>query len=373
MSTTTIGPLDLAMIDDLANAYVRSGCSVPARDRLIAAALPFAVRLSRRYRSRGEPLDDLEQVASVGLLKAINRYDPARGGFSGFAAITIIGELRRHFRDRTWGVHVSRRLQELSLEVARASADLTAELRRSPTVAELATRLEVGEPDVRAAIGAAAAYSPTSLNGPAGADGQAELGDLVGHPDRALEAIDDHVSVNALLRRLPDRERRILAMRFHGNLTQAEIASEFGVSQMHVSRLLSRALTWLREAMLSDAPLYWRAGPAPSDVHELNLRVRRQAGLVRLDVVGEVDRDTVGPLRDALLAAVAPPVKVIEVRLDGVPFMDAAGVAVLRAGYEAARSNGTRMRIRGAKPYVRQSLGIAGLRPLLSAEAGIVA
>src|SRR5688572_32507932 len=122
MSTTTIGPVDLAVVDDLANAYAHSGCSAAARDRLIAAALPFAARLSRRYRGRGEPLDDLEQVARVGLLKAINRYDPARGGFTGFAAVTIIGELRRHFRDRTWGLHVSRGLQELILDVARASA-----------------------------------------------------------------------------------------------------------------------------------------------------------------------------------------------------------------------------------------------------------
>jgi RNA polymerase sigma-B factor len=368
MSTTTIGPVDLAVVDDLANAYAHSGCSAAARDRLIAAALPFAARLSRRYRGRGEPLDDLEQVARVGLLKAINRYDPARGAFTGFAAVTIIGELRRHFRDRTWGLHVSRRLQELILDVARASADLTAELRRSPTVAELATRLEVGEPEVRAALGAAAAHSPTSLNRPAGADGEAELGDLIGCPDRALDAVDDHLSVSALLRRLPDRERRILAMRFHGNLTQAEIASQLGLSQMHVSRLLSRALTWLREAMLSDAPLYWQAGPAPSDAHDLGIRIRRQAGLVRLDVVGEVDRDTVEPLREALLAAVARPGKAVEVWLDGVPFIDAAGVAALLAGYEAARANGTRMRISGAKPYVRRSLCVAGLQRLLDAE-----
>jgi RNA polymerase sigma-B factor len=135
---------------------------------------------------------------------------------------------------------------------------------------------------------------------------------------------------------------------------------------MHVSRLLTRALTWLREAMLSEAPNHWRAGPAPSDRHEVVVHVSHQAGLVRLDVVGEVDRDTAGPLRRALLAAVARTVGVVEVRLAGVPFIDASGISALMAGHEAARAKGVRLRIVAAKPYVRRSLGVSGLNGLLS-------
>ena len=135
---------------------------------------------------------------------------------------------------------------------------------------------------------------------------------------------------------------------------------------MHVSRLLTRALTWLREAMLSDRPLYWQAGTAPSDHHELTIHVRQQAGLVRLDVTGEVDRDTADALRDALLAAARPPVKDIEVGLAGVPFIDAVGIAALLAGFEAARAAGSKLRITATKPYVLRSLRVAGLQPLLT-------
>jgi len=377
MSTPTgTAPLDLPALDAVAMSYAQGLTTFgpddvkgarASRERLIEAALPFATRLSRRYRGRGEPPDDLEQVARVGLLKAVDRYDPERGAFTGFAAVTIIGELRRHFRDRTWGVHVTRRMQELSMDVGRASNDLTGELYRSPTVAEIAERLRIGEDEVLDAIGTSAAYSPMSLNLPARADGGgSEVGDLVGDPDIDLDAVDDRVTVSSLLCRLPERERRILAMRFYGNRTQSEIAAELGISQMHVSRLLTRALTWLREAMLSDRPLYWQAGTAPSDHHELTIHVRRQAGLVRLDVAGEVDRDTADSLRDALLAAARPPVKDIEVGLAGVPFIDAVGIAALLAGFEAARAAGSKLRITATKPYVLRSLRVAGLQPLLT-------
>jgi RNA polymerase sigma-B factor len=376
MSTPTgTAPLDLPALDAIAMSYAQGLSSFgvddakgvrASRERLIAAALPFATRLSRRYRGRGEPPDDLEQVARVGLLKAVDRYDPERGAFTGFAAVTIIGELRRHFRDRTWGVHVPRRMQELSMDVGRASSDLTSELYRSPTVAEIAERLRIGEDEVLDAIGTSAAYAPMSLNTPARADGNAEVGDLIGDPDVDLDGVDDRVTVSALLCRLPERERRILAMRFYGNRTQSEIAAELGISQMHVSRLLTRALTWLREAMLSDRPLYWQAGTAPSDRHELTIRARRQAGLVRLDVTGEVDRDTADALRDALLAAAGLPVKEIEVALGGVPFMDAVGIAALLAGFEAARAAGIKLRLTGTKPYVLRSLRVAGLQPLVA-------
>jgi RNA polymerase sigma-B factor len=368
--------LDLPALDAIAMTYAQGLRLIPddvgsrrtAREQLVAAALPFAGRLAKKYRGRGEPMEDLEQVARLGLLKAVDRYDPERGAFTGFAAVTIIGELRRHFRDRTWGVHVPRRMQELSLEVNRATADLTAELRRAPTVPELARRLRIGEEDVLTALETAAAYSTLSLNAPARADSEAdaEMGDLIGVTDLDLDAVDDRVTVSALLCRLPERERRILAMRFYGNQTQSQIATELGISQMHVSRLLSRALTWLREAMLSDAPQYWQAGPAPSDRHELSAQTLFSGDLAVVEVAGEVDRDTVGALRDALAAAVRLPVREIEVRLTGVPLVDAVGISTLLAGQEAAQANGMRLRITAAKPYVLRALRVAGLNELIS-------
>jgi RNA polymerase sigma-B factor len=228
-----------------------------SREKLVCYCLPFAGRLARRYRGRGEYLEDLEQVARLGLIKAIDRYDPERGSFTAYAVITISGELKRHFRDRTWGVHVPRRVQDLSLEVGHASMLLTSILARDPTTGELAARIGVTEAAVLEAVESAAGYSPASLNVPIAGDGTTEFGDLLGGLDADLESVTDKLTVADLLLRLPIRERRMLAMRFYGNRTQAEIADELGISQMHVSRLLSRALTWLREAMLSDDPPHW--------------------------------------------------------------------------------------------------------------------
>ncbi|GIF64526.1 hypothetical protein Ais01nite_25610 [Asanoa ishikariensis] len=369
------GDLDLPALDAVAMSYAhRSGDDARrmARERLVRSAMPFAGRLARRYRGRGEPMDDLEQVARLGLLKAVDRFDPERGAFTGFAAATIIGELRRHFRDRTWGVHVPRRMQELSIEVNRASTEMTAKLRRSPTVPELAERLRVDEEDVLAALETAAAYTPLSLNMPARAESEAELGDLIGGADVGLEAVDDRLTVASLLCRLPERERRILALRFYGNKTQTEIATELGISQMHVSRLLSRALAWLREAMLSDAPKQWQAGMGPGDHHEITIQRRDKGGLVRLDVTGEVDRDTADPLRSALLEAVEvaadrPRPREVAVSLAGVPIIDAAGVSALLAGLEAARAASVRLRIGDMQVYVRRTLRVAGLTPIMAA------
>ena len=224
-----------------------------ARDWMVTLALPFAGRLARRYRNRGEPLEDLEQVARLGLVKAVDRYDPERGSFTAFAVITITGELRRHFRDHSWGVHVPRRLQELSLDVTQATAVLTATLSRTPSTAELAAHL--GIDGVRGAHrpGAGAGVHgdlaeparPATTVGPSWASCWAAL-------DADLGMVEDRITITELIGRLPARERRILAMRFYGNHTQDEIAAQFGISQMHVSRLLSKALTWLRHAMLSD-------------------------------------------------------------------------------------------------------------------------
>lgn len=263
-ASTTPTERGLEDLDAAAIAYAARIAEVPeerrqeAREELVRFALPFAGRLARRYRGRGEPLEDLEQVARLGLVNAVDRYDPERGSFTAYAAITIVGEIKRHFRDRTWGVHVPRRLRDLILEVGQATAALTSELSRSPTVTELAERLDTSEEEILAALESAAGYSPASLNAPVGGESAAEFGDLVGESDTDLESVDDRVTVSGLLGRLPWRERRILAMRFYGNQTQAEIAARFGISQMHVSRLLSRALTWLRQAMLTDAPAPWQ-------------------------------------------------------------------------------------------------------------------
>ncbi|MCW6006832.1 SigB/SigF/SigG family RNA polymerase sigma factor [Micromonospora sp. CPCC 205371] len=365
---------DLALIDTVAVTYADRVAGLEKtdavrrteRDRLVAAAMPFAGRLARRYRGRGEPLEDLEQVARLGLLKAVNGYDPARGSFTGYAAITITGELRRHFRDRTWGVHVPRRMQEMSLEVSRVVGDLTRELSRSPTIAEVAHRIGVGEDDVLVALETATAYAPVSLQAPTAGDSGTPLADLIGGLDVDLSAVDDRVTVSSLLCRLPVRERRILAMRFYGNRTQSDIATELGISQMHVSRLLSRALTWLREAMLSDAPHEWEAGPAPSDRHELAIRALSRGSAVVVEVAGEVDRDTAPRLRDALLSALRGRPDEVRVDFGGVSFVDAAGIRALLCALEAARGAGTRLTVAGTRQYVRQALRVAGVGRFLT-------
>ncbi|MEH1123541.1 SigB/SigF/SigG family RNA polymerase sigma factor [Micromonospora sp. CPCC 206061] len=365
---------DLARIDTVAVAYADRVAGLEKtdavrraeRDRLVTAAMPFAGRLARRYRGRGEPLEDLEQVARLGLLKAVNGYDPARGSFTGYAAITITGELRRHFRDRTWGVHVPRRMQEMSLEVSRTVGELTRELSRSPTIAEIAHRTGVGEDQVLIALETATAYAPVSLQAPTPGDSGTPLVDLIGGPDGDLSAVDDRVTVSSLLCRLPARERQLLAMRFYGNRTQSEIAAELGISQMHVSRLLSRALTWLREAMLSDAPHEWQASAVPSDRHELAIRAVPRGAVVVVEVAGEVDRDTAPRLRDALLSAMQGRPDEVRVDLGGVAFVDAAGIGALLCGLDAARGAGIRLTVGGTRQYVRQALRVAGLGAFLA-------
>ena len=321
------------------------------RERLAERCLPFAGRLARRYRSRGEPLEDLEQVARLGLVKAIDRYDPARGSFTAYAVITITGEIKRHFRDRTWGVHVPRKMQDLGLELGHATTALTGSLARTPTVAELADRMQISREAVLEVMESAAAYSSSSLNVPVGTDG-AEFGDLLGGSDHDLDLVDDRLTVTGLLLRLPPRERRMLALRFYGNRTQAEIATELGISQMHVSRLLSRALSWLREAMLQDAPSSWDGGGHPGGPG-MRVSVSQSGGQLTVHVTGEVDRDTAGRLRNGLRHAVrlAGPDRVVA-DLSGVPLIDAAGVAVLE---EAG------VPVTGARPYVARILVLAGL------------
>ncbi|MBW6435550.1 SigB/SigF/SigG family RNA polymerase sigma factor [Actinoplanes hulinensis] len=332
------------------------------REDLLRHCLPFAGRLARRYRGRGEHMEDLEQVARLGLVKAVDRYDPGRGSFTAYAVITISGELKRHFRDRTWGVHVPRRVQDLSLEVGHASMVLTSALARTPTVAELAEHLGVSEPAVLEAVESAAGYSPASLNAPVAGDGAAEFGDLIGEVDDDLESVTDKLTVTDLLLRLPARERRMLAMRFYGNRTQAEIAAELGISQMHVSRLLSRALSWLREAMLSDAPPPWEGECRAGHRHGMDVSVTREGTALRVRVCGEVDRDTADRLRTRLRHAITTGgAASVVVDLTAVPLLDAAGVSVLLDAVRVAARAGRELCMSGAQPYVARILAVSGL------------
>jgi RNA polymerase sigma-B factor len=226
----------------------------PLRDALVEGHLPLVEYLARRFAGRGEPLDDLVQVATIGLIKAIDRFDPERGvEFSTYATPTIAGEVKRHFRDKGWAVRVPRRLQELKLALTRASADLTQKLGRAPTVAELAKHLGLSDEDILEGLESAHAYSTVSLDAPdSDEDDGPAVADSLGMIDDALEGVEYRESLKPLLEALPPREKRILVLRFFGNMTQSQIATELGISQMHVSRLLARTLAQLREGLLAE-------------------------------------------------------------------------------------------------------------------------
>jgi RNA polymerase sigma-B factor len=226
----------------------------PLRERLVHEHMALVEYLARRFAGRGEPLDDLVQVATIGLIKAIDRFDPERGvEFSTYATPTIVGEIKRHFRDKGWAVRVPRRLQELKLALTRATAELSQELSRSPTVAELARHLELSEDEILEGLESAHAYSTISLDAPEGdEDSGAAVADSLGMVDEGLEGVEHRESLKPLLEALPPREKRILVLRFFGGMTQSQIATELGISQMHVSRLLTRTLAQLREGLLTD-------------------------------------------------------------------------------------------------------------------------
>jgi RNA polymerase sigma-B factor len=224
------------------------------RDRLVRMHLPLVEHLARRFRNRGEPLDDLTQVATIGLIKSVDRFDPLRGvEFSTYATPTVIGEIKRHFRDKGWAVRVPRRLQELRLSLTAATAELSQRNGRSPTVAELAVQLGISEEEVLEGLESANAYSTLSLDVPeSGDDESPAVADSLGSEDEALEGVEYRESLKPLLEQLSPREKRILLLRFFGNMTQSQIADEIGISQMHVSRLLARTLAQLREKLLVD-------------------------------------------------------------------------------------------------------------------------
>ncbi|MFF7788707.1 SigB/SigF/SigG family RNA polymerase sigma factor [Streptomyces sp. NPDC007991] len=225
------------------------------RDEIVEAWLPMADRLAGRFRSRGENFEDLRQVAALGLVKAVDRYDPELGNaFESYAVPTITGEIKRHFRDHMWTLHVPRRVQDLRNRVRFASQDLSQTISgRRPTVAEIAEHAKLSEEDVKTGLEALESFTALSLDAelPGSEDGYS-LSDALGSPDPALDTVVDREAVKSRLAALPERERAILYMRFFGDMTQSRIAEEMGISQMHVSRLISRCCGRVREQVMRD-------------------------------------------------------------------------------------------------------------------------
>jgi RNA polymerase sigma-B factor len=231
--------------------YHRTG-DLDARDELVVRFMPLARQLATRYRHAGEPLEDLVQVACVGLIKAVDRYDPERGnGFTRYAVPTMLGEIKRHFRDKGWSVHVPRATQELVLKVGEALGDLPSRLGRSPTARDIAAAVNAPVEDVLEAMEAATAYEAVSLDAPRPGRNDDEawtLGESLCEEEQGYELVEIGETLRGTLEALPARERLILRLRFEEDLTQAEIAETVGVSQMHVSRLLRRSLDRLSAA-----------------------------------------------------------------------------------------------------------------------------
>jgi RNA polymerase sigma-B factor len=222
------------------------------RARIIEGNLPMAGRLARRYAGRGEPYDDLAQVAALALIKAVDGFDASREvPFSGYAIPTILGALRRHFRDTTWAMRVPRSAQELSSKMPAATGELSQRHGRHPTSAQLAHHLEVSVDELLATVAASRAYHLASLNAPHPGADNIETIELIGAVDPGYAHVDDHLALQPVIAALPRRERRILTMRFYRHMTQERIATEVGLSQMTVSRLLKHALAQLRAGMPS--------------------------------------------------------------------------------------------------------------------------
>lgn len=223
-----------------------------AREGLVTLHLPLVEHCARRFRNRGEPFEDLVQVGTIGLIKSIDRFDLDRGAeFSTYATPTIIGEIKRYFRDKGWAIRVPRRLQELRMQIGTTTAELTQTLGRSPTPRELAGAIGCTVEEIVEGIESSNAYSTLSLDATDdnGEDGGVSMLEILGLDDEEIEHIEIRESIKPLLEALPAREKRILLLRFFKNKTQSEIATEIGVSQMHVSRLLSRTLDQLRASL----------------------------------------------------------------------------------------------------------------------------
>jgi len=223
------------------------------REQLVTGYLPLAQRLAWKYRDRGVQVEDLFQVASIGLLNAVDRFDPAQGSaFLSFALPTIQGEIRRYFRDRAWSMRVPRGLKDRHLAIAKATSELSSELNRAPRPSEIATHLDLTLDEVLEGLNAGEAYNSTSLDEKLSAAGDAggySLADMLGEADARLEMVEYRDTLRPLLEALPERERTIVMLRFFGEMTQSQIANEIGVSQMHVSRLLSQILSRFRQQL----------------------------------------------------------------------------------------------------------------------------
>jgi RNA polymerase sigma-B factor len=233
-------------VDALLVAFHRDG-DREARDRALVELMPLVRALATRYAGRGEPLEDLVQVGSIGLIKALDRFDVDRGvEFASYAVPTIVGEIRRHFRDKAWAMHVPRRLKELSLQLSRVLDQLTSELGRSPTIAELAQATGVDEEEAIDAIESMNAYSTRSLHASFEEGSDDSLAEKLGGEEVGYAEVEDGTLVAAGLDALDERERQIVELRFFHEMTQSQIASEIGISQMHVSRLLRKSLATMR-------------------------------------------------------------------------------------------------------------------------------
>ena len=226
-----------------------------AREALVHLHLPLVEHCARRFRNRGEPFEDLVQVGTIGLIKSVDRFDTERGvEFSTYATPTIIGEIKRYFRDKGWAIRVPRRLQELRMQITAATAELTQSLGRSPTPREIAESIGCSVEEIVEGLESSNAYATLSLDaGDDSDDGAPSMLDAIGVDDAALAQVEIRESVKPLLEGLPEREKRILLLRFFKNMTQSQIAAEIGVSQMHVSRLLTRTLEQLRASLEADA------------------------------------------------------------------------------------------------------------------------
>ena len=221
----------------------------PRREEMVERFMPLARKLARRYQHGSEPLDDLVQVASLGLVKAVDRFDPSRNvAFSSFAVPTILGELKRHLRDAGWAVHVPRGTQERAMQVDRAVKELSGRLGRSPSVSEVAEHVDASVEEVLAAMEAGQAYEAVSLDAQRSTDGESDtFVDSIGVEDERFELVEYEAAIAPTLHALPKRDQLVLHLRFVDDLTQSQIAERIGVSQMQVSRLIRRALTRLRE------------------------------------------------------------------------------------------------------------------------------
>jgi len=241
----------LDMFRELAGTTEGSPSYVRQREKIVERCLPLADHIARRFDGRGEPREDLVQVARVGLVNAVNRFDVEAGSdFVSFAVPTIMGEVRRHFRDNSWSVKVPRRLKELHLRLGAATAELSQRLGRAPTASELAHELDMDREEVVEGLIAGSSYNTLSIDSGGGGDEEAPaIVDTLGDLDMGLDQIDNRESLRPLLASLPERERTVLVLRFFESMTQTQIAERVGISQMHVSRLLAKSLARLRDQL----------------------------------------------------------------------------------------------------------------------------